>query len=315
MAEDIKAADVKKDFDLFSDEFSSQSTPDDNVKIVEESGIDNQEVVTKPAAPKGSQGAKVTREVDLGDGSGKQVFSADTADELLDVLTTAQLNATKKIRQQEFELKRQARAKPERPAATSTAAKELSADELFAIATELQTNPKKAIDKVFQAETGMTAAELGKFVRGMQEAQAINAADTQFLQNHQEDYVPSAANAQQIHKFLTDESLPHTAANLEYAFQELSESGLLDEAAPTTEKTDDAKVDSQGQRIAVQPHTRRKPMSTGLRNDNSSARQMTEEVSPSAMSESEVEQLYKLPIEEARALMLRKMAGVSSGKR
>lgn len=42
---------------------------------------------------------KFRREIDLGDGSGKQVFEADSQDELIDKLTEAQKNATKKIRE------------------------------------------------------------------------------------------------------------------------------------------------------------------------------------------------------------------------
>jgi len=39
------------------------------------------------------------REIDLGDGSGKQVFEAESVEELLDKLTEAQEHATRKIRE------------------------------------------------------------------------------------------------------------------------------------------------------------------------------------------------------------------------
>lgn len=308
MSEDNKPATVSKDFDLFSDEFTVALAPTEADSV---EGVQAEDVVPATVAPKGSPTTKVSRTVDLGDGSGKQVFSAATAEELLDVMTTAQENATKKIRQQEFELKRQSRAKPEK-ATVSNPSKELTADELFQLATELQKSPDAAIDKIMKAKTGKTMADLGAFISQLEAQSAVNAADTAFLLNHQDDFVPNKENAKSIRDFLQKEELPYTAVNLEYAFQELSESGLLDET-PSNATTNDDKVDAKGQRIVVPEHTRRKPMSTGIRN-GASTKPAVEDAKPGAMSESEVEQLYKMPIEEARVLMLKKMASASSGR-
>ena len=293
---------------LLDDDFAV-SAPDTNTGIPVTEDVDDSEILEAakpilrtPAEQKAIPPGKVSRTIDLGDGSGKQVFTADNAEELLDKLTTAQENATRKIRAQEFELKRQQRHRPEQATESTVASKkrDLTADELFTLANELQKNPASAINKLVEAQTGTTLDDLGKFMSDYKAQAAINAADTQFLLNHQEDFLPSAANAKAINKFLVDEKLPHTAKNLEYAFQELTESGLLDVAVP-----DEEAAVTPGERIAVQPHTRKKPMSTGLRAKDGSASTpaVTTPESKGLLSESEVEQLYKLPTEEARVLM------------
>lgn len=308
-----KVADVS---DFFGSEFeapaivSDEQKPADDVKPVETAKEDN--------------GGKFRREIDLGDGSGKQVFEADSADALIDKLTIAQENATRKIREQQFELRRSLRAKPEKQVATKSIEigqpKTLTADELFQLGQELQTDPTSAFNKILQAQTGMDANQLvaiGKEFASLQQARLVNEAETSFLQAHQGvDYLPTPDNARAIQKFLQDEQLPYTAANLEYAFQELSESGLLD--MPDSEKKDqtDDKDGQDEQRIAVSQHTRRKPLSTGVRNQDGNGRQKQESVDEkTGLTEAEVEEIYKLPIEEARAKVLAKMRSLSSGSR
>jgi hypothetical protein len=307
MAQDDGRGDavIAPKLDLFNDEFTATVVPDDNSEVVESGSDDSPEVVT-PAAPVRTSGGKVTRTVDLGDGSGKQVFSADSTEELLDVLTTAQENATRKIQEQQFELKRASRAKPERVEPRSFVKKELTADEIFKIANTFPSDPAAAMDAISKAKTGLTFEEIGQFVGEFMQAQLVAKAETTFLLAHQEDYIPSAQNAQRIEKFLADEKLTKTAANLEYAFQELTEGGVLDVAAPDPSK------------VAVKPHTRTKPMSTGLRQSNASARPVDPAIeAKSAVSESEVEEIYKLPVEEARIKMQKLMqrAKASSGSR
>jgi DNA-nicking Smr family endonuclease len=284
---------------LLDDDFAV-APPDSNTGIrVPDETDDAVESEEAEVTPPVNRPAVVSRTIDLGDGSGKQVFTAPTAEELLDKLTTAQENATRKIRQQEYELKRQQRHRPETEAPITSKKRDLSADELFALANELQKNPAAAINKLVEASTGSTLDDLGKVVAEYKTQSAINAADTQFLLNHQDDFLPSGNNARLMNQFLIDEKLPHTAKNLEYAFQELTESGLLDVAVPEEAATKD------GQRIAVQTHTRKKPMSTGLRAKDGAVNKTTETVpeQKGLLSESEVEQLYKLPQEEARVLM------------
>lgn len=316
--------------ELFGDEFASpdlEGKPDveadkNNGKTI----VDDRQGETNQDADQNQADGKFRREIDLGDGSGKQVFEADSAEALIDKLTEAQENATRKIRQQQFELRRAQRAKPEKEASAKPIQigqpKQLSADELFALGQELQTNPGVAFDKILQAQTGMTTDQLkaiGSEFAQIQQARITNEAEVSFLQKHQDiDYLPTAENARNIQKFLQDEGLPYTAANLEYAFQELSESGLLDMPESESSNNDDQKDvnKSQGERIAVQQHTRRRPLSTGLRNSDGNNRQESEKPAKNGLSEAEVEEIYRLPLEEARKKVLAKMRGRStSGSR
>jgi hypothetical protein len=303
MADEKSEATVSKGVDLFGTEFADSAAPiEDSTEEVD--GIDDAPVAAGVRAASPSTDAKFQREIDLGDGSGKQVFKAETAEALLDVLTEAQKNATIKIREQAFELKRAQRAQPERIDTTIATKRDLSAQELLDITNELANNPASAVDKIFKAQTGLTAAEVGTFINDFKNAQSVAKADTDFLMNHQNDYVPSAQNASRIEKFLADEKLPHTHKNLEYAFQELTENGLLEVNVADPSK------------VAVQPHQRRKPMSTGIRQSSSSRPSDANEVNASAIKESDVEEIYKLPLEEARVKMqaLMRKAKASSGQ-
>lgn len=250
------------------------------------------------------------RTIDLGDGGGKQVFKAKTPEEMIEKLTKAQENATRKIRQQEFELQRQKRATPDKTTPTR-APKQLTADDKFALAQEMAKDPEAALDKLLAAK-GITTADLNQIVTD----RAVQAAELTFLQKHEGvDFLPTPDNAKAIQKFLQDEQLPYTAANLEYAFQELSEGGLLD--MPSSDNTDSEGESTESEpRIVVPQHTRRKPMSTGLTQKQGAARPQAAPTTQSGLTESEVEELYRLPEEQARTKMLAHMRRLeASGSR
>lgn len=253
--------------------------------------------------------AKFRREIEI-EGGGKQVFEADTADALIDKLTEAQTNATKKIREQATRL----RAQPIRSSDTSTESvafkpKELSLDDKFALSQKLQNDPDGGFEDILQAKTGMTSAdlrELKDFVSTIKGQQAQATIDTKFLQDHAEEFYPSPANATAINNFLKSENLPYNNANLDYAFQELTESGLL-EVKP--DATTVIQTGDETQRIAVKPHTRTKPLSTGLRNDISSSRTSAELSTPEVEAEADVKKIFAEPdLDKARTLMLAAMA-------
>src|SRR6266568_7729436 len=80
------------------------------------------------------------REIDLGDGSGTQVFEGETLEELVDKLADAQKHATRKIR----DLNRQAKE-----VAAPPAPKPLTPDEEYLVSQQLQSNPSKAFELLF----------------------------------------------------------------------------------------------------------------------------------------------------------------------
>lgn len=291
--------------DLFGNEFATAApvAPTAPLNAVIEEGNGEPSGVTTPDS-------LLERTIDLGDGGGKQVFKAKTPEEMIEKLTKAQENATRKIRQQEFELQRQKRATPDKTTPTR-APKQLTADDKFALAQEMAKDPEAALDKLLAAK-GITTADLNQIVTD----RAVQAAELTFLQKHEGvDFLPTPDNAKAIQKFLQDEQLPYTAANLEYAFQELSEGGLLD--MPSSDNTDSEGESTESEpRIVVPQHTRRKPMSTGLTQKQGAARPQAAPTTQSGLTESEVEELYRLPEEQARTKMLAHMRRLeASGSR
>jgi hypothetical protein len=191
---------------------------------------------------------------------------------------------------------------PER--VSKVAAAELTADQIFAIQQEFQKNPVAALDKILAAK-GIDLAEIQQDSAELR-TQKMEIA---FLQKHEGvDYHPTPKNAQAIQKFLHEEQLDYTAKNLEYAFQELSESGLL-EAKPEVKTVKDGESTTKDDRIVIPEHSRRKPMNTGLSSKQSSSREVVASAKETrSISESEVEELYNLPTEQAREKMQKYMA-------
>lgn len=244
---------------------------------------------------------KYTREIDLEDGSGKQVFTADSVDELLDKLADAQKHATRKIRDQEKRLKvlPERAEEPQRVSAKGP----LTADQRRDLAEKFMLDPVAAMDEYMAGNPKFQAFE--DFTIKQQAMIEQNAAEQTFLTSVGDQFHPSPRNAEVMINYLKSESLPYTARNLEYAFQELSASGLLETKPNATDETTQGEDGSQ--RIVVNQHTRTKPMSTGTRSSKV-ASQRTEE-NPNTEVESNVQQILAEPdLEKSRQKMLALMA-------
>jgi hypothetical protein len=268
--------------DLFGDEFASPNLPDvtktedeQDTSTLSGSPTDDADQQEDDDISQNEQGEYV-QEIDLGDGAGKQVFKSKSLTGLVKELTKAQENATRKIRQQEFDLKRRVKVEPERIVAdVKKATRELSADELYQLSLDMQTNPEKALDKLLEAKIGHNLTGLQSKLDNVDriiQGEAMKAAQVEFVNEHKDDFLPSAQNAKAIESFLLKENLSLTKKNLEYAFQELTSGGLLDmPASKETNQRDESQV-VEDQRIAVKPHTRQKPSSMGVSNKNGGSR-------------------------------------------
>jgi hypothetical protein len=180
------------------------------------------------------------KEIDLGGGAGTQVFEADTAEQLNDILAEAQRNASIKIREQSARLKELEKKDlyaPPRPRQTIQPTPEfkprtLTADDRFRIAQGLQ-DPARATDALTEAVEAVLGAPV-ETVRqalrsGPQAARSMNAyiEAEQFMLAHPE-FINSDANAAEIKKYLREKKLAWTQDNLEEALHELSSRGLLE---------------------------------------------------------------------------------------
>lgn len=244
---------------------------------------------------------KFRREIDLGDGSGVQVFKAATLEKLLDKLAEAQKNATIKIREQAQQLKKY-----------SAQAEAEAADNEYVYGQELMTKPTAAFKKLFKETTGVdietfkTKWERVEAFDQAQQKQAVenkkDVAATQFLADHPE-FVPNKANGAKLEKainlLVADAERKGVEVDfpqfLEEAFLDLSESGLLElKNAEVPEPVKETPPPAKPVQVAA--HTRR---ASGL---SSRARTAT---TPRNTEPTE-DDLYSMPLEQLKELARKK---------
>jgi hypothetical protein len=212
-----------------------------------------------PAAPPpAAEVPKHRREIDLGDGSGKQVFEADTPDGLLDKLAEAQTNATRKIRELTTELRTKPAATPE-PARAAAAPKVLTADEKYLIAEEFKTDPDAAMDRLMKAKAGMTMSEFTRTVEQVRRVAATMSERSEaeeFLAKHP-DYRPTARNGKTMSMYIKANGLEPTAENFEKAYQELGSGGLLETTAEKPQPAAPPRAEVRPSRSGLSPRSGR----------------------------------------------------------
>jgi hypothetical protein len=150
------------------------------------------------------------REIDLGDGGGKQVFKGKSWEEVTEKMAEAHVHATRKIR--ELSQERKAR-EPEKTSSDWQALK------------PQQANPQDAplmenFRRLFQSEIGIPLDEFRQRENDRRRVEAEMWAQNEFVRKHP-DYLPTPENAQKVQKFLERENLPLSRRNLEYAYEEL----------------------------------------------------------------------------------------------
>ncbi len=189
----------------------------------------------------------------VGQAGSAQRYKGETKNRLIVEILKAQANATKKIREQNLELKlgkgtSSTHSKPAPEPATQPANRQLTADELFEIKTQLESNPELALDNLFQKKTGMTIQQLvnlakqgadkGNYANNILAAE--NATKT-FLQNNPDYYQdPQWENFKRIVKWVTRFKIGESVkkGEEEAAFDRLVSAGVW-----TTENIEEAFAD------------------------------------------------------------------------
>jgi len=245
-----------------------------------------------------------TREIDLGDGSGKQVFTGATVDELLDKLTDAQKNATLKI-QELTRGPKTSRIRPETDFHVHVPQK-LTDDEVYQL-TSGNFDEDRVLNTLLKKRFGDKIDSTT--VAGKLEAEQQDQAQREFLKDTP-DFVPNQENAKHITDFLTKEQLPLTARNLKYAFQELKADGLF-VAAPVNQTTPETRIETKEETSTTTTEKEPKKRSTGVpaigTSRNNAAEQQITDI------DAEVRRIYENPdTEKARQDMQRLMARVNS---
>lgn len=259
--------------------------------------VEQGEEETEQEAPK-----VFRREIDLGDGSGKQVFEAGSLEDLVEKLANAQANATRKIRDLNKELK--SKPKPEPPV------KELSADEEFVLAQEMMATPSAAIKKLFKQMVGMDITEfrtavdrVNAFESAQKDQEARNTAGNNFLTAHPE-YVQTEGNtrrfARAVNLLISEAKAEGTEIDyptlLENAYRDLSENGLFEtksQSVPVAKEPTETEVSRIGKPGEVVPQQRRKGSSISTRGRSSV---------PAKNTEPTLDDLYSMPLDKLREL-------------
>lgn len=232
------------------------------------------------------------REIDLGDGSGKQVFEAPSMEELIDKLATAQEHATRKIREQAQQLK-------EKPQPTPVTPKELTPEEKFILQQRMQREPEKVLAEMVQREVEERERVRREEEQRQQEQIAQQKTDTDQWVASNTDYYASEKNGKRMMKYLETYGLELSPENLTTAFNDLNESGLL-EVRPTETAAAPQEVETQETRIAEAPKVAttvvRRKVVGGLSTKRSTP------VTPKAPGLTE-DELNKMPLHELEAMM------------
>jgi hypothetical protein len=254
---------------------------------------DDQGRFTKPA----EEEVVYQRTIDLGDGAGVQVFEGATLEELVDKLAKAQENATRKIREQAAAIKAQPAPLP-----VVETEKPLTPEEQWLLQQRMLADPTSVINEYVQKEVQKIESAREQAAREEREAIAAGDAAAKAWVAANPDYYASDKNGNKIKKFLEINGLDISPENLTVAFNDLSESGLL-EARPaeaTNAKTDDELAAPVTRRI-VEPvapavTTVRRKVVGGI----STKRQAPVEQSAPGLTE---EQLLKMPLDQLEQLM------------
>lgn len=311
------------------------ATPETTEPVTTATTAENAEVpavAEVPAEPveKPTRRTVYKKTIDLGDGSPVQHFKAATKDELIELLFNAQVNATKRInglKAENRKLMQTVQPDPAQPA-KSYKPRTLSQEEELELVNELQTNPSNALGKALEALFGAPLDDVRadvQYGRQAKQKDSIREIGMQFIAAHP-DYETTAKNEKLMAEYIQKNNLAWTLKNLELAFSDLVEAGLVTplgtEPANQDEEDDDTGlvtsevtpvvtpvVKPAEQEVPVKPaptsgevlHRRRAVV--GI-----SSRQAVATAEPATPREASVEDLLKMSPADRRRIVLEQMS-------
>jgi hypothetical protein len=199
------------------------------------------------------------------------------------------LHATRKIRELSHAPKKEEPA----PAPTTS---EMTEDERWLISQEFLTDPDKAFDKLVERRLLPKLQPQLEKIKAIERQEQAEVASNEFVGSHP-DYYATPKNGEKLVRYLNTWKMDATVENLEKAFQDLSESGLLEpKPAPNAENATEETVD---QRIAKPGEVVRsvRKVASGL----SARRSVSAPISQGPTEE----ELSKLSLEQLRDLAYR----------
>lgn len=284
----------------------------------------------------------------LDDGGGDEVFHGKTQKELMTKVLAGKVKASAHIRKLNKKIKlgtpiEDAIPVPDQPVQP----KQLNANDIFEIKTALEADPDKAFDLRFQKKYGMSEDQFVALVRKLEissrkgeeayEELSIESVSKEFLEAHKDEYYPYAENGEAIMTWLCRNKLKrnvtksdnfgtissellrknlYTVENLEEAFEDLRDSGLLTslpepelpvelppEPAPVVQRPEPVQPASNPRIVASRRQARG---GLGIRSSSVSNPQPEEPRAPSVdelenMSSADLSKLYSDTLRYARS--------------
>lgn len=185
------------------------------------------------------------RVIDLGDGSGAEVFRGKTLEELVDKLAVAKENASRKIR--ELSAARKAAEK------VVDEAVGLTDDERFILSQKILTDPASVIETFIDKALTKKIDPRLKEVEGVAREQRETKAAVEWVKTNP-DYYANERNGARMQKYLEKMGLEVNAENLQTAFEDLSADGLLATKPAEKQDAEDTK-NAEVERIAPKAGT------------------------------------------------------------
>lgn len=261
----------------------------DDRDILDNNSDEDQPTESAPAEPTLAEPEErefvVRREISLEDGGGTQIFTGRGATEreafedFAQQLTDAQRHATKKLREQQAELRRYHQKEAESNRQTAE-------DINYVTRKQLEENPAETIARVAREAVAKDRME------EIEKLQRSNQVQNDFVAAHPE-YHADPANGQKLAAWVrTNGFAEFTNENLELAYQDLKSSGLLRLKSSNAEPVE----------ILPTPQPRKRASSVSGRSGSS----------PVVKTEPTEDDLYKMPLEQLRHLSNRKMEQVAA---
>lgn len=281
-----------EDLRRLAEEEARKATTQPNQPAVKEEVVEpkKEEEVKQPEVTTTPKVFYAERSIDLGDGAGVQVFRGkgasreDALEQALDKLADAQRNATKKIREQAARLKAQ-----EGP----------TKEEESLLAAEIVTNPSKVVKNIL----GIDPSDLKEVVAEAKQTRANKqkrAVGDEFVSKHPE-FLDNERNGQRLFKAVTLFG-EFTLENLEKAYQDLNESGLLEvkgEEAGHGQEEEKSETRIEQQAVVNPPRVTKKASGVSTHSKT---------VVPQSAEPSE-DELYSMPLDEVRRRANKQLAG------
>ena len=256
---------------------------------------------------------KCRKEYQLTDAEGKpigrpQVFEGDTWEEVTDKIATAHLHASRKI----SDLRQKIKPDQQDPD-FEFKSRELTEEEKWKLATEL-SNPATvdaALDKLLEAKLGAPPTKVQEALNRTLQTDRIqrSRAEAQAFIDEHPEFKVCVHNQNAMTKFMQAKNLAWTKKNLEFAFEQLQQDGLVLLNDPEPE----VKPQPEGTTVPVEVEQRQEPIappapttgtrprgtasSTGLFSQHSSASR-SESAAQKKSDEAFAKEVYKMTSDE-----------------